>query len=180
MADPEFLFLGDALWLDFVNTRQRAPAEPIDRLPDAAAYRRWTAARRLRHDGSSSAFRDVLQLRTRLESLADALAAGRRPPSAVVEAINTILSSAPGHQCLTRVGGSWQVRFSFPTPPTAVVAIVQSAAATLADSQGQVRRCASERCGLFLLDDSLTQSRRFCRASCGGSRFVERRRGILR
>lgn len=180
MPDPEFLFLGDALWLDFINTRQREPAEPIDRLPDAAAYRRWTAARRLRHDGSPGSFPGILKLRTRLESLADALAAGQRPPSATIEAINDLLGGAPGHQRLTRVGGSWQLRFSFPAPPAALIAIAESAAATMADPQSQVRRCASDRCGLFLLDDSATQSRRFCRASCGGSRFVERRRGILR
>ena len=46
MADPEFILLGDALWLDFVNTaRGRGPV--TDRLPDAAAYHRWTKATRI-------------------------------------------------------------------------------------------------------------------------------------
>ncbi len=41
MPDPEFLLLGDALWLEFVNT-VATPSGVADAIPDAGAYLRWT------------------------------------------------------------------------------------------------------------------------------------------
>ena len=41
IADPEFTLLGDALWLDFVNTKLTAPGNH-DLMQDVAASPRWT------------------------------------------------------------------------------------------------------------------------------------------
>ena len=41
MEHPEFTLLGDAVWLDFVNTARGRTADPPDLLPDAAAFARW-------------------------------------------------------------------------------------------------------------------------------------------
>ena len=180
MADSEFTFLGDALWLDFVNTGRSGPADDGDVLPDAASYRRWAAARRLRHDGSAATFADIRAFRDKLTTLAQALQAGRRPGGTAIEAINAVLASAPGRQQLVRTAGAWQLGFAFPGAPRALVAVAQSAASTLSDPLVAVRTCAAGGCSLFFTDSTPTASRRFCRSSCGRSRFVERRRGLLR
>ncbi|HEU5304834.1 MAG TPA: ABATE domain-containing protein [Gemmatimonadales bacterium] len=182
MVDPEFTLLGDAIWLDFVNTaRGRVPAPP-DLLPDPAALDRWAIAQDLEPpNGDGPVLKQVLTFRERLSALAEALHAGIQAPSASIVAINEQLSRSGGVHQLTRVGGEWQLRFSPARRPAMLEAIAQSAAVCLADPLRFVRRCAGESCSLFFMDDSPNQGRRWCNATiCGGQVKVERRRGLLR
>ena len=43
MSHEAFILLGDALWLDFVNTARGRTHSPPDLLPDADAYAEWCA-----------------------------------------------------------------------------------------------------------------------------------------
>ena len=181
MTEPEFTLLGDALWLDFINTaRGRGPAPP-DLLPDDAALLRWSAAQSIDLNGGRPPFPLVLQLRERLTALAEALHAGLQPPAASIAAINEQLAQGGGCHQLTRISGEWQVRFAPERRPAVLQAIAQSAAASLADSLRLVRRCAGENCSLFFSDDSPNQTRLWCNSTvCGRQTKVERRRGLLR
>jgi predicted RNA-binding Zn ribbon-like protein len=181
MLQSEFTLLGDALWLDFVNTgRGRTPSAP-DLLTDDEAIARWTVAQSLYANGDSPVFRDVLQLRERLTLLAEALHGGLQPPAGSISAINEHLARGDGCHQLTRVGGEWQLRFAPSRRPGVLEAIAQSAAASLADPLRFVRQCAGDGCSLFFADDSPNQSRRWCSATvCGREVRVERRRGLLR
>lgn len=173
MADAEFLLLGDALWLEFVNTA----GGPRDTLPDPGAYHRWTKAVRVESPGDAEGFAEALALRGRLSGLAAALTEKRAPPPSSVEAINRLLVALEGREQLVRIGGRWRLRFGTARPPTAVQAVAQSAAQTLANPLAAVRRCANPECGLFFADDSASQSRRWCsRNRCGQRGRVERRR----
>ena len=181
MTEPEFTLLGDALWLDFINTaRGRGPAPP-DLLTDEAALLRWSAAQSIDLNGGPPLLSVALQLRERLTALAEALHAGLQPPTASIAAINEQLAQEGGCHQLTRISGEWQLRFAPGRRPQILQAIAQSAAATLSDSLRFVRRCAGEGCSLFFSDDSPNQSRRWCNvAICGREIKVERRRGLLR
>lgn len=173
MPDPEFIFLGDALWLDLVNT---SPSP--DRLTDTAAWRRWQKAQKLRPDSAHVTLADVLEFRRHLETLAARLAARLAPPATAVAQVNRWLGGAAARPRLVRIGGTWQRTFAPDAPPTALTAVADSAARTLAESAGAVRRCAEQHCGRFFLDASDPQRRFFCRpAPCGSGRFIERRRG---
>ena len=181
MPDAEFILLGDACWLDFVNTTRGRNAEPPDLLPDPAAYHRWARAQKLVSDVDEVAFADVLAFRRHLGALADALSAGRQAPGSAVAAVNAVLGRQPGHEQLTRTAGRWAIRLAPSRPPRALEAVARSAAATLADPARTVRRCAAEPCSLVFLDSSTTQSRRWCSpAICGGRGRIERRRGPIR
>jgi predicted RNA-binding Zn ribbon-like protein len=181
ISESEFTLLGDALWLDFINTARGRGPTPPDLLPDQSALLRWSALQRLDLNGGAPAFDLVLQFRERLTALAEALHAGVQPPAASIVAINEQLSLGGGCHQLTRVSGEWQLRFSPERRPSILQAIAQSAAASLADSLHFVRRCVGEGCSLFFCDDSPNQSRRWCSmASCGREIKVERRRGLLR
>ncbi|HEU5170148.1 MAG TPA: CGNR zinc finger domain-containing protein [Gemmatimonadales bacterium] len=181
MPDLEFILLGDACWLDFVNTARGRVQDPPDLLPDPAAYHRWTRAEKLMSDVDEIPFSDVLALRRQLTALAEALSVGRQPPSSAVAAINAVLAHQPGCERLVRTSGRWAVRLVPERPPRALEVVARSAAATLADPGHMVRRCAAEPCSLFFLDGSTTQSRRWCSATaCGGRGRIERRRGLLR
>jgi predicted RNA-binding Zn ribbon-like protein len=181
MTEPEFTLLGDALWLDFINTaRGRGPAPP-DLLADEAALLRWSAAQSIDLNGRQPPLPLVLQLRERLTALAEALHAGFQPPAASIAAINEQLAQGGGCHQLTRISGEWQLRFAPERRPDVLQAIAQSAAASLADSLRLVRRCAGEDCSLFFSDDTPNQTRLWCSVTiCGQQMKVERRRGLLR
>jgi len=173
MADPEFLLLGDALWLEFVNTA----GGPRDTLPDSGAYHRWTKAVRVESPGDRAGFDAALLLRRRLVALAGALTEKRAPPPSSIEAINRLLVALEGREQLVRIGGRWRLQFGAARPPSAAQAVAQSAAQTLANPLAVVRRCANPDCGLYFADESANQGRRWCsRNRCGQRGRIERRR----
>lgn len=172
MADPEFIFLGEALWLDLVNT-----AAAPDRLGDAASWRRWQKAQKLRPDSPHVTFADVLDFRRHLFALAARLADRAAPPATSVAQVNRWLAGAASRPRLVRVGGAWQRTFAADAPPTALVAVADSAAVTLADAAAAVRRCDDPMCARFFLEQCDAPRRFYCRPGvCGTGRFVERRR----
>jgi predicted RNA-binding Zn ribbon-like protein len=181
MTNIEFTLLGDALWLDFINTARGRVPNPPDLLSDDAALLRWSAVQTIDLNGGPPPLSQALELRERLTALAEALHAGLQPPAASVSAINRHLAQGHGCHQLTRISGEWQLRFAPEHRPGVLQAIAQSAAATLGDSLRAIRRCAGQGCSLFFSDDSPSQSRRWCTTvSCGGQVRVERRRGLLR
>ncbi len=181
MSDPEFTLLGDAIWLDFINTARGSTAPATDRLPDAAAYHRWTKALKLRSDADTRPFEEVRRLRDALTALAESLDAGQRPPAPAVSLINQELRAESGSQQLLRIGGEWRIDFAAAEPPAALAAVARSAAATLAEPLVFVRQCAAAACSHFLGDDSVNQGRRWCNSeTCGRDGWTERRRGLLR
>ena len=181
MALDEFTLLGDALWLDFVNSARGRTPTPPDRLPDAAAYARWCGLHHLDLGDDPTPLPQARELRARLTELAEALHEGRRPPAGAIAALNELLARSVGRDQLTRVGGEWRLRFAPIRPFAALEAIARSAAATVAETRTAVRRCAGESCSLFFIDDSPNGSRRWCVASvCGRDARVERRRGLRR
>jgi predicted RNA-binding Zn ribbon-like protein len=182
MADTEFTLLGDAVWLDFINTARGRIPSPPDLLSDDSALERWAIAQCLQpQNGDRPSLPVVLSFRSRLSELAEALHLGLQPPTGAIVAINEQLASSGGAHQLTRVSGEWQLRFAPARRPALLEAIAHSAAACLADPLLFVRRCAGESCSLFFTDDSLNQGRRWCHAAvCGREVKVERRRGLLR
>lgn len=180
MGHPEFTLLGDAVWLDFINSARGRTPSPPDRLPDAEAYGRWSRAQQLDPDDDAS-FALVRNFREQLTAIAEALHAGLQPPGGAIGALNAQLARCTGSHQLTRIGGGWRLRFAPSRPLRALEAIARSAAATLADPAAVVRRCAGESCSLFFVDGSPAQGRRWCDpVLCGQGARVERRRGLLR
>ena len=179
MPDPEFILLGDAIWLDFVNTAEGQLPDPTDRLCDGGAYHRWAKAQKLESDVDTVPWNEVLETREVLRALASALADGRQATSSGVELVNKILARTEGYDQLTRTSGQWQLRFTPRNPTLASDAIARSVAATLTDSGKQVRRCSSEACTLFYIEDGPGQIRNWCSVErCGQRSRVERRRSL--
>jgi predicted RNA-binding Zn ribbon-like protein len=182
MSESEFTLLGDAVWLDLVNTARGRDPSPPDLLPNYAAIGCWARAQSFEWvDGNGVSLEEILSFRERLTALAEALDADVQPPAGSISAINQQLSRNGGSHQLTRVSGEWQLRFAPARRPTLLEAIAHSAAATLADPLLFVRRCAGDGCSFFFTDSSPNQGRRWCNpAVCGRQVKVERRRGLLR
>jgi predicted RNA-binding Zn ribbon-like protein len=180
VSDSEFLLLGDALWLDFVNTAAVAP-DGAEALPDPAAWLRWSKAVRVDAPAGAAVLDEALRFREQLRGLARALEARRNPPPSVIESINLRLASLEGREQLVRISGAWRFRFAPGRQPSALEAIAQSTAETLTNPLVTVRLCANAECGLYLLDDSPNQSRPWCsRSRCGLRGRIERRRATRR
>jgi len=179
MSDPEFILLGDALWIDFINTTRGHDSDPPDGLPAPAAYHRWTKAEKLASDADDLPWEDVLAFRARLVSIASALAEGRQPPSSAIHEVNRLLARTEGHHQLTRVGGAWQMTFTPLRNSTALEAIAGSAALTLADPDARVHQCQAAPCSLFFVDRSPGHSRTWCSAEPAAHAVrVDRRRAL--
>lgn len=181
MPPEAFVLLGDALWLDFVNSALGRIASPPDLLPDPAAFARWVRLHHLPDAADHAPFPRVLELRMRLTELAEAMRDGRQAPAGAIAALNEHLALSTGAQQLTRVGGEWLLRFAPARPLTALEAIARSAAATLADDRLAVRQCAGETCSLFFTDEAQEERRLWCDTDvCGKDARVERRRRLSR
>ena len=181
MAHTEFTLLGDAVWLDFINSALGRTPDPPDLLPDTDAFVRWALAQRLLQLDRPPPYEAVRELRARLTALAAALDAGFQPPVGAIAAINDLLGGCAGSHRLVRVSGEWRLQFAPARPLSPLEAIARSAAGSLADHAATVRRCAGETCSLFFTDSTPTGSRRWCdSAVCGQGARVERRRGLLR
>lgn len=177
MSDPEFILLGDAVWLDFVNTARGRHADPPDGIPDAAAYHRWAKAQKLASDVGDLPFEEVLAFRGRLLTIATALAEERQPPSSAIHEVNRLLAHSAGHHQLTRVGGAWHLAFTPQRNATALEAIAASAAATLADPDVRVHQCQATPCSLLFVDRSPGFVRTWCSAEAAAHPVrVDRRR----
>ena len=180
IMDHEFVLLGDALWLDFVNTAREPGARP-DTIPDLAAYHRWTKACRLPSDADALEFASIRRVRARLVLLADALADGTPVPSRAISTINQLLNRSEGHEQLVRESGKWQVRFLPVDAPPALIAVARSAAATLAEPEVLIRHCANDACRLLFHDRTPFHDRYLCSPWRACREIpVERRRSVLR
>lgn len=183
VLQSEFTLLGDAVWLDFVNTARGRVYSPPDLLADPPALARWAQAQSLEWDERQApSLEEALMFRDRLTCLAEAMHSAQQPPSGSIAAINEQLARHSGHHQLTRVSGEWQLRFAPVQRPTLLLAIAASAAEVLARPLVQVRCCAAESCSLFFTDDSPNERRRWCSSAiCGRQVTIERRRrGLLR
>lgn len=171
----EFVLLGDALWLDFINTAAGREADPPDLLADPREWTRWCGLMQLSADPASHPA--ALTLRAQLTDIATALATSTPIPSQSLRALNLRLQDVQGRQQLVRVSGSWELPFVPATQPGTLDRIAMSAAETLALPLSEVRICAGPTCSLFLLDRSAQLTRRWCSPThCGRGMRVERRR----
>ena len=157
MADPEFLLLGDALWLEFVNT---------------AAYPARTAGRAARRErlspldqgGPGGIARRSRGLRGGPALPRPAAGAGAGAGrGAEPAALRRSRPSTPGWRALDgreqliRVGGRWRLRFAPVRPPARSRRWPSRRRRPWPIRCAMVRRCANPECGLFFADDSPQQ-----------------------
>jgi len=178
-----FLFLGNQLALDFLNTRPIPAAGPVELLPDFAALLRWFQAaglldaRRaasLERDwsGSPGAERVVeaaRQLRERLRQDVLHWEAGRGVRRSTIAELNQLMADHPLGPKLTtelRLESAFE-----PQKPDDLFAPLAHAAATLfaTADRARVRKC--EHCILHFLDTSKKGTRRWCSMQLCGNRL---------
>lgn len=187
MTAPPFLFVGNLLWLDFVNTTPILDGERVDLLGNFDDLVRWlqesgglSAARarevtaRWGDSGEGRlALREALALRAALSAGAERLAAGKPPGEVMVRAVNRVLASRPAYVQLVREGRGLVSRVQPVTSSAGhlLVPIAESAAWLLEHGDPSlVRRCEGAGCVLMFYDTTRNRSRRWCSMEGCGSR----------
>jgi predicted RNA-binding Zn ribbon-like protein len=197
LAQP-FVFVGERLWLDFVNTDDVRRGVRVDVLRDFSALVQWLEAaavldgeraagmrRRAKQQpaGATAALADARRVRAALRALAER---GTAPDASevrqyAVAEINRVLGRSAGTRRLeARPDGSF-VRSFVPVGDAfagLMIPIVESAADALVLGElARVRRCADPRCLRVFYDSTKNGRRRWCdMATCGNRAKAARHR----
>jgi len=181
-----FLFLGNHLALDFVNTRPAPKGEPVELLTDFRALLKWfqaaeiidpaDAARLSRPDRDSEkahALATALVFREKLRRAVLGLEHNKQVPPDIVKEVNRLMASHPVLHCLEDEGKrTWALKQWFrPEKPEDLLAPLAYAAAQLFTESdfSRIRKCAN--CVLHFQDTSKKANRRWCSMRLCGNRF---------
>lgn len=181
-----FLFLGNHLALDFVNTRPVQDGEAVELLTDFEALLRWFRAAALLSSREAADLRQewgqsaraqrvveaLRELRERLRKEVLSREDGGAIHRAVVDELNQLMAE---HPMLTRLkaGGNGSVTelwFDPRRPEDLIAPVAYSAAKLLAEAdRTRVRKCAY--CVLHFYDTSKKGTRRWCSMKLCGNRL---------
>jgi len=193
-----FVFVGERLWLDFVNCEQGL--RRFDALRDFESLVRWLEAasvldaeraggirRRAQQQpaGAAAALVDSRRVRSALRSLAERGPASERIRSDGLAEINRVLGRSAGTRRVEVRGDGTYIRSFVPVGDAfagLVIPIVESAAdALILGELSRVRRCADGRCQRVFFDNTKNGRRRWCdMATCGNRAKAARHREKLR
>jgi predicted RNA-binding Zn ribbon-like protein len=191
-----FAFLGERLWLDFVNTDDARRGSRVDLLRDFDALVRWLEGaavldgergggirrRALQQPaGATAALADARRIRAGLRSLAERGMHVVEVRLHAVNEINRVLGRSAGTRRLeARTDGTFQRSFVPVGDAFAglMIPIVESAADALVLGElARVRRCADARCPRVFFDGTKNGRRRWCdMATCGNRAKAARHR----
>jgi predicted RNA-binding Zn ribbon-like protein len=191
-----FLFVGNHLALDLLNTRIIPDQSSVELLPDTAALEKWLIAaelvssakgkrllRRWRDSVEAQRFLEELRkFRERLRAVVIQQEAGTAISTRFLAELNRLLEKYPTRIALSAAGRKLQREVVFePSTPQEVWAPIAAATADLlteADTS-RVRKC--ESCIMHFYDVSKKSSRRWCSMDICGNRvkvaaYQQRRR----
>src|SRR5215471_1530689 len=182
----DFIFLGNHLALDFVNTRPAPKGEPVELLTDFRALLKWfqaaevidpADAARLRHFDRDSekarALATAVAFREKLRRAVVSLEHNKQVPPDILKEVNRLMASHPVLHRLEDEGkGTWALMQWFrPEGPEDLLAPLAYAAAQLFTETDftRIRKCAN--CILHFQDTSKKANRRWCSMRLCGNRF---------
>lgn len=181
-----FLFVGNHLALDFLNTRPVLAEGPTELLPDVDALVRWlvTSGVLTRQNGKTLArkwsgspqaivfLRELLKFRERLRAAVIRQEAGLPVSDPFIAELNSLLKRHPSVIALQRNGNKLGLGAAFkPKKPNDLwVPIANAVADLLSDALlERVRKC--EGCIVHFLDTSKKGSRRWCSMKICGNKI---------
>jgi predicted RNA-binding Zn ribbon-like protein len=181
-----FLFLGNQLALDFLNTRPLVEGARVELLPSFNSLLCWFHAAGLLTSRQAATLGDEWEGSTRASRVAEDLRAFREKlrqqvvdweggaplTKSTASMLNRIMAVHPIRTQLRQAGRSWVREFSFhpKTPEDLFGPLAHEAAKLFTDvDASRVRKC--DRCVLHFLDTSKKGTRRWCSMQLCGNRL---------
>ncbi len=186
-SEVPFVFVGERLWLDFVNTDDARRGVRVDVLRDFDTLVRWLETTRVldaeravgiarravqQPAGAAAALVDARRVRAALRTLAERGATSERTRADALLEINRVLGRSAGTRRVEwRSDGSFRQSFVPVGDAFAglMIPVVESAAEALVHNElVRVRQCADPRCPRVFYDSTRNGRRRWCdMATCG-------------
>lgn len=191
MGEPSpqipFLFVGNQLCLDFINTQLALNGRSVDLLATFSDLVTWLVQVHLlteeeakkieRQWGSQAKGTQVLEqaraFRVTLREMIERIAAGRPVPQAPIEAINDMLRYRIGHPRLTRRSGKFERGYQAESQgANQLLGFLAEAAAKLLCTCdfSLIKKCQNSACVLFFYDTTKNHARHWCSMTMCGNR----------
>ena len=193
-ATRPFKFIGGNAALDFINSVDgwsggQPRGDQLGAYGDLLAWAEGAGAidprtaKRLRSEAAqrpreaARTLARAVELRQLLHRLFAAVATGRHPAAADLQALNVALARMLPHQMVVATGEGFAWAWEDSPALDAVLWPVLRAAADLLTSGrlGRLRECGGDNCGWLFLDETKNRSRRWCEMSVCGNRAKARR-----
>jgi predicted RNA-binding Zn ribbon-like protein len=184
---PNFQFLGNSPWLDFVDTELADGTRPVELLNSFEDLLRWarmanlvdkaTALRIAETARDPAVKREILDeahaFRAELRQAAIAIACGRHLKVTVTSLVNRLLQDHPVTLALEPQGSAWRVcaKTVHMGPRTILAKVAEDFARFVSASDlSRLRHCAHPACKIFFYDTSKNRTRRWCDMKICGNR----------
>ena len=181
-----FLFVGNRLALDLLNTRPVQNGEPTELLPDFSALLRWFQAAKLLSARDAATLRQkwgksaraqrivegVRELREKLRKQVLAWEGGGAVRHSTVDELNRLMAAHPMRTRLktSASGSATELWFQARQPEDLFAPLAHSMAALFASvERSRVRKC--DQCVLHFYDTSKKGTRRWCSMQLCGNRL---------
>ena len=182
-----FLFVGNQVCLDFINTRFVVDGQPVDLVATFSDLVTWlvqtgllaeTEAKRIeRQWGKQAKSTETLEqaraFRITLREMVERIIDGRPVPQAAIEAINDLLRYRIGCPQLTRRNGTFQRGFQaeFQDANQLLGLLAEAASDLLCTCDlSLIKKCQNPACVLFFYDTTKNHARHWCSMSLCGNR----------
>jgi predicted RNA-binding Zn ribbon-like protein len=182
----DFLFIGENLALDFINTQRMRDGQIVDELEDYAGLVGWFVQARVLDAAQAKAalkggnaegkrvYEQARTLRNALRAMAEHLAQGKSVPQHSLDAINEVLHHGITYNQVSRARGKFE-KHPHATREEAmqlIVPIAEAAADLLCHGDlSLVKKCDNPRCILYFYDTTKNHARRWCSMAACGNRM---------
>jgi predicted RNA-binding Zn ribbon-like protein len=172
----DFLFVGNHLALDFLNTKLVIEGEEVEKLPDRRAFERWCVAAGVGEvkssgKGDDSAAR-VREFREQLRDAVLSLEKGVALKPVFLSKVNSLLSQHPARMVVSAGDDGLAKKATFVADEDGAFwgAIATAVAELLTEMEHhRLRKC--ENCVIHFYDVSKKGSRRWCSMNLCGNRL---------
>jgi predicted RNA-binding Zn ribbon-like protein len=182
-----FLFVGNQLVLDFINTQIVLNGRPIDLLATFSDLVAWLVrvhlltgeeARKIegkwgRQAEGIQTVEQAQAFRVTLREMVERIAAGRSVPPAAIEAINEMLRYRIGYPQLTSRSGKFEQGYQVESKEAnQLLGLLAEAASNLLCTCdfSLIKKCQNPLCVLFFYDKTKNHARHWCSMTICGNR----------
>lgn len=180
-----FLFVGNQLCLDFINTDLVLNGQPTDLLSSFQELVAWLVqagllteeeAQKTEREGTRQGAETLKQakaFRTTMREMVERLAARRSVPPAALDAVNQLLRQRVGYPQIGRRGGGFERTYRAESNGSSqLLGLLAEAASDLlcVCDLSLIKKCQNPACVLFFYDTTKNHARHWCSMSLCGNR----------